>query len=82
MYALISTNRMDMKISTRFYKTRNQAIDAMTEDIISMTDYKNLDEIIEVANSGECGFSDNDAWIESHKYDTVIWKITKIPDSI
>ena len=82
MYVLISTNRMDMEISTRFYKTRNQAIDAMTEDITSMTDYKNLDEIIEAAHSGECGLSDDDAWIESRQYNTVIWKITKIPDLI
>ena len=82
MYILISTNKMDMEISTRFYKTKNQAIDAMTEDIISMTDYKNLNEIIEAANSGECGLSDDNAWIESHQYDTVVWKITKIPDLI
>jgi len=79
MYQLISVTRLELNIEVSYYNTKKEAIDAMAEDIILMTDYKSLDEIIEAADAGECGFSDDDAWVETNQFGTGQWQIEEIP---
>ena len=85
MWQLISITREDLEISSAFYKTKKEAHEAMINSILSSTNYDTLDEIIEDANAGLCGFSDDDAWAETHHSGMGQWRIievpTKIPDS-
>ncbi len=78
-YILISTTRDELEICTSFYDTQKEAYDAMVADILLMTEYETLEEIIDAANAGECGFSDNDAWAETNQFGTGQWNIEKIP---
>ena len=80
MFELISVTRSELEISESFYKTKQEAIDAMIQDMILMTSYASLDEIIDAADSGECGFSDDESWAETNQSGAGQWKIVKIPD--
>ena len=82
MFILISVTRSELDINTSYHKTKKAAIDAMVKDIISITNYKSLDEIINDANAGLCGFSDDEAWAETKDYDTAQWHIEKIPTTL
>ena len=81
MYVLISTTRDDLEISESFHETKEAARQAMIDDIILLTDYESLDEIIEEADAGLCGFSDDDAWAETNQCGTGQWKIVEVPES-
>ena len=80
MFALISVTRLELDICESFYETREEAVNAMADDIILMTEYRSLEEIVEDANRGLCGFSDFDAWAETREFDTGQWKIVEIPE--
>ncbi len=80
MFELISVTRTELEICESFYKTKQDAINAMVEDILISTSYKSLEEIIEDADAGLCGFSDDEAWAETNQHDTGQWKIVKIPE--
>lgn len=82
MFQLISVTRLEMEICTSFYNTRKEAHQAMIDDIILSTDYNNLEEIIEAANAGLCGFSDDEAWAETNQFGTGQWNIIEIPTSL
>lgn len=82
MFILVSTTREELDINTSYHDTKKEAIDAMTQDIILLTQYNSLDEIIDAANAGECGFSDDDAWAETNQFGTGQWKIEEIPDKL
>ncbi|MBO5550422.1 MAG: hypothetical protein J5966_00555, partial [Lachnospiraceae bacterium] len=59
--------------------TREEAREAMLEDILRSSSYESLDEIIEGANAGFCGFSADEAWAETES-GTGQWKIVKVPE--
>ena len=80
MYELISVTREELEIVESFYQTREEAREAMLEDILISTPYESLDEIIEEADAGLCGFSDDEAWAETNQNGTGQWKIVKVPE--
>ncbi len=80
MYQLISTTRDALEITQSVYSTKKAAVDAMVEDIIISTGYESLDEIVGAAGRGECGFSDDEAWAETHEQGTGQWKIVEIKE--
>lgn len=80
MYQLISTARNTLEITQSTYPTEEAARNAMIEDIINSTGYESLDEIVDAANRGECGFSDRDAWAETHEQGTAQWNIVEIKE--
>lgn len=79
MYILISVTRDELTINESFYKTKAEAIDGMIADIICMTDYNSVDEIVMAADSGTAGFSDDEAWAETKQYGEGQWKIVQVP---
>lgn len=53
----------------------------MVDDIILMTDYKSLDDIVDGADAGECGFSGTDAWATTKQFGLEQWEIFAIPQN-
>jgi hypothetical protein len=80
MFILISVTKLELEINTSYHNSEKEAIDAMAQDIIMMTEYKSLDDLIDASNSGESYFSDDGACFETKQYGTGQWKIEKIPD--
>lgn len=78
-YMLISVTRCDLEIAESFYLTKEEAVEAMINDIIDSTPYESLEEIEAAAKAGECGFLDTEAWAETHQFGTCQWKIVEIP---
>ena len=58
---------------------QKEAVDAMVKDILLMTNYASLDEIIKASENDEAGFSDDEAWAETKQFGTGQWKIVEIP---
>ena len=81
MFQLISVTRLELDITESYHKTKQEAIDAMVKDMIISTPYESLDEIIEAADTGECGFSDDEAWAETNQCGTGQWKIIEVPEA-
>ena len=77
-YELISVTRSELEIVESLYLTKEEAVQAMVDDIIISTPYESLEEIEAAAKAGECGFSDTEAWAETHQFGTCQWKIVKI----
>lgn len=77
-YELLSVTRSELEITESFYRTKDEAIQAMVDDIIISTPYENIEEIKAASQAGECGFSDTEAWAESHQFGTSQWKIVEI----
>ena len=67
-----------LHICETFYKTKKEAHDAMIKGIMQVTDYKTLEEIIDSANAGNAGFSDDDAWAETKQSEIGQWKIVQV----
>ena len=82
MFQLISVTRLELDITESYHKTKQEAIDAMIKDMIISTPYESLDEIIEAADAGECGFSDDEAWAETNQHETGQWKIVELPNTL
>ncbi len=82
MYELISASRDDLTICESFYNTKKEAIDAMVADMLTCCDFESLDEIVEAADRGDAGFSDDESWAETMQCGTGVWKIVKIPTEI
>ena len=80
MYILISVTKLELEICEDFYKTKKEAHDAMIKSIMQVTDYKTLEEIIDAANAGNAGFSDDDAWAETKQSGIGQWKIIHVHD--
>lgn len=78
-YMLISVTRCDLEIAESFYLTKEEAVEAMINDIIDSTPYESLEEIIDNANVGYCGLSDDESWAETTSDDTCQWKIVELP---
>ena len=81
-YILISATRDELDIGTAFFATQKEAHQAMIDEIIAWTDYESVDDIVDAADSGECSFSDNDAWAETNHLGTCQWSIIEIPMTI
>ena len=80
MYLLTMAEQdADFTTETAFFPTRKDAIAAMTKSILEKTDYKSLDEVIDDANDGRCGFSDDDAWAKTKNGDPIRWDIIEVP---
>ena len=78
MFILMSVTRDELSISENFCATKQEAVDAMVKDILLMTNYASLDEIIEASENDEAGFSDYEAWAETKQFGTGQWKIVEI----
>lgn len=79
MFILMSVTRDELSISENFCATKQEAVDAMVKDILLMTNYASLDEIIKASENDEAGFSDDEAWAETKQFGTGQWKIVEIP---
>ena len=80
MYILIQVTKLELEICEAFYKTKKEAHNAMIKGIMQVTDYKTLEEIIDAANAGNAGFSDDDAWAENKQSGIGQWKIIHVHD--
>lgn len=82
-YILISTNRTELDITTKEFSSMKEAHDEMLKEILDQSIYENVDELIDAANAGEAGYSDDEAWISHLSCDTIAWKIisVKVPDA-
>lgn len=79
MFILMSVTRDELSISENFCATKQEAVDAMIKDILLMTNYDSLDEIIKASENDEAGFSDDEAWTETKQFGTGQWKIAEVP---
>ncbi len=77
-YLLISTDRVDLEITTLTFPSLKEAHDKMLKEILNYSDYNSVDELIEAADDGEAGYSDRDAWISHSSCDTIVWKIVEV----
>lgn len=82
MYILISATQAEVIINEAFYKTKEEAKEAMLADILLMTDYNDINEIVDDANAGLCGFSDEEAWADTKQCGIACWKIVKVPERL
>lgn len=82
MFVLMSVTRDELSISENFYVTKQEAVDAMVDDILLMTKYDSLDEIVKASENDEAGFSDDEAWVETEQFGTGQWKIVKVPSVV
>ena len=82
MFQLISVTRNELEIVVSFYESKEAAHKAMIGDILISTSYESLEEIIEEADAGLCGFSDDEAWAETMQNGTGQWKIVEIPKTV
>lgn len=80
-YMLLSVTRSELELIESFYPTKKAAFDAMVEDIILSTPYETLDELRSSAEKDLCGFSDTEAWAETHQFGTGQWNIVELPTS-
>lgn len=78
-YELISVTRNELNITESFFPTKKDAINAMVEDMKTSCGFKSIEEIIDAANSGTAGFSDDEAWAETCDQGTGQWKIVELP---
>ena len=69
MFVLMSVTRDELSISENFYVTKQEAVDAMVDDILLMTKYDSLDEIVKASENDEAGFSDDEAWAETEQFE-------------
>lgn len=79
MYELISVTRSELNITASFYDTKEEAFQAMLDDIYEMTSHKNIDEIKKAEKAGLCGLSGDNAWAATTDNDTCQWQIVEIP---
>ena len=79
MYALLSVTHDELTIIATFHKTKEEAHEAMVQDILKSTQYSTVDEIVEAADEGLCGFSDDEAWAETRYQGTGQWSIVPVP---
>ena len=82
MFILMSVTRDELSISENFCATKQEAVDAMVKDILLMTNYASLDEIIKASENDEAGFSDDEAWAETKQFGTGQWKIVEVPGAV
>ena len=76
-FVLNSVNSNELNICSYTYPTRERAYQAMVDDIILVSDYKDLDEILDAASNDECGIDENGAWIETRD-GTCQWTIYEV----
>lgn len=77
-YLLISTDRVELDITTSEHKTMKEAHDAMLKEILELSDYETEEELITASDDGEAGYEEDEAWISDNEYDTIVWKIVKV----
>ena len=66
-------------IQTMYFGSRNEAISSMTDRIMSSAGYGSLEDLIENAGCGNCGFSDDESWVVTKDKGLVYWNIAVIP---
>lgn len=77
-YILIAVSGPDSEISESFYNGKEDAVSGMTEDMLSCTEYRSLEEIIDAADAGLCGFdSDGESWAITEDGYIKYWKIIR-----
>lgn len=77
-YLLICTDRMGLNIDSAEFNTPKAAHDQMLAEILAESNYANEKELIDAANAGEAGYSDDEAWIHHATCDTIVWKIIAV----
>ncbi len=77
MYVLMTVDKATLDMEETFHETKKEAIEAMVNKMIELTDYNSLDEIIKSADAELCGFSDKSAWAKSKDGKMLLWKIMK-----
>lgn len=81
MFLLVCTTRDELIIHTEFHPTKEDAIDAMIQDMIRMTNSESLDELLEKFDEDETDFSKTEeAWVETRHAGTGHWKIIEVPE--
>ena len=74
-YILITTDRVNLDLSSEEFPSAKAAHDEMLKQILDQSDYNSVEELVAAANAGEAGYSDNEAWISHSSCDTIVWKI-------
>ena len=79
MWELVSVTRSELVIVSSFYSTKEEAVQAMIDDIIISTPYDSLEDILAAAEKEECEYSEDSAWAETNQNGTGQWNIIEIP---
>ena len=77
-FLLISTDRSELNIVTEKFATKKAAHEAMLKEILDQSDYASVEELVDAANVGEAGYSDDEAWIHHSSSDTIVWRIVEV----
>lgn len=80
-YVLIRTDAEDNDRNTNveIYHTREAAYDAMVKDALEKGGYSSLEKLVEAAEWGEAGFSDDNTWVNEpgSAYSWFQWNIVE-----
>lgn len=74
-YILITTDRVNLDLTSEEFPSAKAAHDEMLNQILDQSDYNSVEELVDAANAGEAGYSNDEAWISHSSYDTIVWKI-------
>ncbi len=84
-YVLIETDRAELNISYEIFSSKEKAHDAMLKALmegIANFNVNSVEDVIELANQGELGYSDLDAWCEgTDVYGTRCWRIIEVSEN-
>ncbi len=78
-YILITTSEPDLDLSVEEFPSADAAHDEMLKQILDQSDYNSEEELVDEANAGLAGYSDDEAWAVSRRScGTVVWKIVAV----
>ncbi len=73
---LITVDQETLDLSVEKFPSVEAAHDEMLKQMLDQSDYNSEEELVDAANAGEAGYSDDEAWAVSRKScGIVVWKI-------
>ena len=77
-YILITIDRVNLDPECEEFSSAKAAHDEMLKQILDQSNYNSVEELVDAANAGEAGYSNDEAWISHSSYDTIVWKIVAV----
>ena len=76
---LITVDQETLDLSVEKFPSAEAAHDEMLKQMLDQSDYNSEEELVDAANAGEAGYSDDEAWAVSRRScGTVVWKIVAV----
>ena len=77
MYALLSTDRDELNLTCSLYRLKEHAQKVMLQEVLDVTDYTE-DEVKTFTEPLEEYFGDEQAYMQTSAYGTVVWEIHEV----